>query len=146
MADLTDVQRIIDEGGHRGVVSAVRADGSVQSSVVAAGIAEHPVTGEPSVAFTTPDGSVKLRLWRARPQATIVFQAGYPWASVGGPVDLIGYADPREGIGADRLREVLRDVFTAAGGTHDDWDAYDRAMEEQVRSAVFIRPDRIFAM
>src|SRR5690606_41877818 len=105
MADLTDVQRIIDEGGHRGVVSAVRADGSIQSSVVAAGITEHPVTGEPSVAFTTVDGSVKLRLWRARPPATIVFQAGSPWARGGGRVGPVRYAHPRQGAGAAPPRE-----------------------------------------
>jgi len=35
-------------------------------------------------------------------------------------------------------------VFTAAGGTHDDWDAYDRTMVEQRRTAVLVSPSRLY--
>lgn len=35
-------------------------------------------------------------------------------------------------------------VFVAAGGNHDDWDDYDRAMAEDRRAALFITPDRIW--
>ena len=35
---------------------------------------------------------------------------------------------------------MLREIFTAAGGSHDDWDAYDRTMLEQRRTAVFVAP------
>ena len=45
----------------------------------------------------------------------------------------------------ERLRLLLREVFTAAGGTHDDWDAYDRAMAEERRTAVFVRVSRIYS-
>ncbi|MCW2656001.1 MAG: pyridoxamine 5-phosphate oxidase, partial [Jatrophihabitans sp.] len=38
----------------------------------------------------------------------------------------------------------LREVFTAAGGTHDDWDEYDRVMAEQGRTAVFVEPTRVY--
>jgi hypothetical protein len=34
-------------------------------------------------------------------------------------------------------------VFTAAGGTHDDWDEYDRVMAEEGRVAVLVDPARI---
>jgi hypothetical protein len=34
-------------------------------------------------------------------------------------------------------------VFTAAGGTHDDWAEYDRAMAAERRTAVFVEPARI---
>jgi hypothetical protein len=34
-------------------------------------------------------------------------------------------------------------VFTAAGGTHDDFDTYDRVMAAERRTAVLIRPARI---
>jgi hypothetical protein len=37
----------------------------------------------------------------------------------------------------------LRAVFTAAGGTHDDWDEYDRVMAAERRTAVLIEPARI---
>ncbi|MFC4561810.1 pyridoxamine 5'-phosphate oxidase family protein [Nocardiopsis mangrovi] len=146
MATLDDVRALIDSGGHQAVVSATRADGSIQSSVVVAGVAQHPVTGEHVIAFTTPATSVKLRFLRARPAATVVFQSGRRWASVEGTADLIGYADPFDGVGAEDLRLLLRHAFTAAGGSHDDWAAYDQAMAEQRRSAVLVRPSRIVAM
>jgi len=34
-------------------------------------------------------------------------------------------------------------VFTSAGGTHDDWDEYDRVMAAEGRVAVFVQPERI---
>ena len=46
---------------------------------------------------------------------------------------------------ARRLRVLLRDIFTAAGGTHDDWDGYDRVMREQGRTAVLIDPVRVYS-
>jgi hypothetical protein len=39
---------------------------------------------------------------------------------------------------------LLREVFTAAGGTHDDWDTYDKAMAEERRTAVLIAPVRAY--
>lgn len=146
MADLREVQSVIDRGGHRAVVSAVRADGAVHSSVVAAGLTRHPVTGEPAAAFTSAAGAVKLRLLRERPQAALVFQEGPHWASVAGHTDLIGYDDPYEGVDPAHLRALLRGVFSAAGGEHEDWEAYERAMEEERRTAVLIAPERVFAM
>jgi hypothetical protein len=45
---------------------------------------------------------------------------------------------------ANRLR-VVRDVFTAAGGTHDDWDTYDRVMRDERRTAVLVTPGRVYS-
>jgi hypothetical protein len=39
----------------------------------------------------------------------------------------------------------LRDVFTAAGGTHDDWPAYDRVMAQERRAAILITPQRVYS-
>ncbi|NCG24846.1 MAG: pyridoxamine 5'-phosphate oxidase, partial [Actinobacteria bacterium] len=50
------------------------------------------------------------------------------------------------GSGARGRRQLLRDVFTAAGGTHDDWDEYDRVMVEDGRVPIFITPDRILGV
>ncbi|MFD0776539.1 TIGR03618 family F420-dependent PPOX class oxidoreductase [Streptomonospora algeriensis] len=146
MATIEDVTAVMEQSAHLGVVSTTRADGSIQSTVVTAGVVAHPVSGERGVGFTTAGESAKLRFLRRRPQATIVFQPGFHWASVEGTADLVGYDDPCEGVDAEGLRQLLRDVFTAAGGTHEDFDAYDRAMAEQRRSAVLIRPARILAM
>jgi hypothetical protein len=40
---------------------------------------------------------------------------------------------------------LLRDVFTAAGGTHDDWDTYDAVMAREHRTAVLLSPGRVYA-
>jgi hypothetical protein len=36
-------------------------------------------------------------------------------------------------------------VFSAAGGTHDDWDEYDRVMAGEERLAVLVRPERVYS-
>jgi hypothetical protein len=33
----------------------------------------------------------------------------------------------------------------AAGGSHADWDEYDRTMAEQRRTAVLISPTRVYS-
>jgi len=48
-------------------------------------------------------------------------------------------------VDAEGLRVLLRDVFTAAGGTHDDWPTYDRVMAEERRAVVMIAPDRVYS-
>ena len=48
------------------------------------------------------------------------------------------------GIDAERLRLLLREIFSAAGGTHDDWDTYDRVMAAEHRTAVLITPQRVY--
>ncbi len=36
-------------------------------------------------------------------------------------------------LDAEGLRLLLRNVFTSAGGQHDDWDEYDRVMAQHRR-------------
>jgi hypothetical protein len=76
------------------------------------------------------------------PRATIVARADWRWATVEGQAEIIGPDDPHPDIDAEALRTLLRDIFRAAGGTHDDWNAYDQVMAEQRRAAVLITPHR----
>lgn len=127
------------------VVSTLRADGTIQASLVNAGKLPHPATGEPVLAFVTY-GKVKLANLRARPQVTTTFRNGWQWATVEGRAELAGPDDAQPWLeGADQLRLLLREVFTAAGGTHDDWEEYDRVMAEQRRTAVLIAPSRVYS-
>jgi PPOX class probable F420-dependent enzyme len=126
------------------VVATLRADSSIQSSVVNAGVLEHPFGDGQVVGFVTY-GRSKLRNLRARPQITVTFRSGWAWAATEGLAELIGPDDPRPGVDAERLRLLLREVFTAAGGTHDNWDAYDREMAEQRRTVVLVTPTRIYS-
>jgi PPOX class probable F420-dependent enzyme len=126
------------------IVATLRGDGTIQSSLVNAGIVSHPVSREPTLAFVT-SGPVKLANLRARPQVTATFRNGWQWAAVEGRGELAGPDDPQPWLDAERLRLLLREIFSAAGGEHDDWDSYDRVMTQERRAAVLVRPDRVYS-
>lgn len=142
-ADLELVRRLAGADKGLAVVSTTRADGSVHSSLVNAGVFDHPLTKEPTVALVARGSAYKLRLLATAGRANAVFRAGWEWVSVEGPVDILGPDHPRPDFPAEQLPQLLRDIFTAAGGTHDDWAEYDRVMAEERRTAVFITPERI---
>ena len=82
MSGLEDFARLVDGDHGLCVVSTLRADGTIASSVVNAGVIPHPVTGD-------------------------------------------------------------QVVGTAAGGTHDDFAAYDQVMADERRTAVLVSPARV---
>ena len=145
MTDLADFSRLVARESGLCVVSTLRADAAIGSSVVNAGVLDHPVTGRPVVGLVAMGGSRKLANVRARPQATIVVRAGWEWAAAEGPARLAGPDDPLPGVDAEGLRLLLRAVFAAAGGTHDDLDAYDQVMAAERRTAVLIEPRRVYS-
>jgi PPOX class probable F420-dependent enzyme len=145
MTTLDDVAALAAPEHHLAVVSTLRADRTIQSSVVNAGFLAHPSTGRQALAFVTY-GRVKLVNLRARHQVTATFRRGWEWATVEGRAELAGPDDPQPWLAhPDQLRLLLRDVFTAAGGGHDDWEEYDRAMAEERRTAVLIDPLRTYS-
>jgi PPOX class probable F420-dependent enzyme len=145
MTTLDDAVALATAESGLAVISTVRADGSVQASLVNVGLLPHPATGQPSLGFTTY-GKVKLANLRARPQLAVTFKNGWQWATVEGRAELAGPDDAQPWVkDADQLRLLLRDVFTAAGGTHDDWDEYDRVMATERRAVVFIAPTRVYS-
>jgi PPOX class probable F420-dependent enzyme len=145
MADLDDVRSLLAREHGLCVVTTSRADGSMQSTVVNAGVMAHPVTGEPTVALVARSSARKVAHLRARPQMTIAVRTGWEWVTVEGPAEVIGPDDPSPHFDDDGLRVLLRDVFQGAGGTHDDWDEYDRVMRDERRAAVFVHPTRIYS-
>jgi PPOX class probable F420-dependent enzyme len=126
------------------VISTSRSDGSVQASVVNAGVLQHPMTGVEAVGLVASGGSRKLHNLRADPRATIVVRAGWQWVAVEGKADIIGPDDPHPDVDDEALRLLLQNIFRAAGGTHDDWDTYDRTMAEERRAAVLLTRQRTY--
>jgi len=126
------------------VVSTLRSNGTIQSSLVNAGVLAHPATGETVLGLVTA-GAVKLVNLRARPQITATFRDGWQWAAVEGRAEVAGPDDPQPWLDAERLRLLRREIFAAAGGTHDNWDEYDRVMAQERRAAVLVRPERIYS-
>ena len=150
MTTLQDALEIARRDQFLAVVSTLRSDGTIQSSIVNAGVLAHPFEGGDEdaggdvVGFVTY-GRTKLANLRERPQVTVTFRSGWEWAAVEGRAELIGPDDPRPGVDSEQLRLLLRQVFTAAGGTHDDWDSYDRTMAEQRRTVVLVDPLRVYS-
>jgi PPOX class probable F420-dependent enzyme len=145
VSGLEDFARLVRADHGLCVVSTLRPDMTIQSTLVNGGVLEHPVTGAQVVGLVSRGGTRKLANLRERPRATIVVRAGWDWVGVEGVAELAGPDDPMPGVDAERLRLLLRDVFSAAGGTHDDWPTYDRVMADERRTAVLVTPARVSA-
>jgi PPOX class probable F420-dependent enzyme len=141
---LHDVIELARREQYLAVVSTSRADSTIQSSLVNVGAVLHPITGDEVLAFVTY-GRVKLGNLRARPAMAVTVRVGWEWATVEGRAELVGPDDLLDGLDADGLRHLLREVFIAAGGSHDDWDEYDAAMLREGRTVVFVAPSRIYS-
>jgi len=145
MTTLRDAVALAAAENGLAVVSTVRVDATVQASLVNVGLLPHPATRQPVLGFTTY-GKVKLANLRVRPQLAVTFRKGWQWATVEGRAELAGPDDAQPWLtDADQLRLLLREVFTAAGGTHDDWDEYDRVMARERRAVVLIAPTRVYS-
>jgi PPOX class probable F420-dependent enzyme len=145
MTSLDDFARMAAADSGLCVVTTVRDDATVQASVVNAGVLDHPASGVAVVGLVARGGSRKLENLRRRPRTTIVAKSCWQWVALEGATELFGPDDPRPGLDGERLREVLREVFRAAGGTHDDWDEYDRVMAADRRTVVFVTPERVYS-
>jgi hypothetical protein len=136
-ADLDLVRRLSQAERGLAVVAVARPDATVHASLVNAGVFESG-EGRPDIAFVARGSARKLDYLRSRGRATIVFRSGWEWVSVEGPILIIGSEAPD-------LASLLRAVFTAAGGTHEDWATFDRVMAEEGRVAVLVAPERIMS-
>ena len=145
MTDLTDFARLVALDHGLCIVSTLTGGGAIQSTLVNAGVLTHPASGQPVVGFVARGGSRKLAHLRARPDATVAVRAGWDWVTAAGTAEVIGPDDPYADIDAERLRMLLREVFSAAGGTHDDWPTYDATMANERRAAVLVTPTSVYS-
>lgn len=144
MANLDLVREVASDSQYLGVISVVRADGTIHSSLVKAGLLDDPWSGEPVVGIVVAGGARKLGHLRQSGRASVIFTAGYRWVSVEGPVRIAGPEDV-PALNPDELSAVLRAAFSAAGGVHDDWAEFDRVMATERRAAVLVVPDHIIS-
>ena len=139
MATLDDVRDLAASEQGLCVVATTRPDGTVHATVVNAGPIDHPTTGEPTLAFVVRGSARKVALLRASARASITYRRGWRWAGVEGRTEIVGPTD----VDPAELAALLRSIVAAAGGTHDDWDEFDRVMADEGRVAVFVHADRI---
>ena len=140
--DLSLVEELGAANHGLAVVSVARPDGSIHSSLVNAGVLDHPVSGARVVGCVLSGAARKLAYVRRSGRASLAFQHGWKWVSVEGPVEIAG-PDDSAVVAATAVPELLRVVFRAAGGTHDDWDEYDRVMAADRRAAVLVTPEHV---
>jgi hypothetical protein len=141
MASLDDVRSFLSDDHGLAVVGTVQSATRVLSSVVNAGIHPHPVSGVDCVAFVSGGSARRLQHIRAGSDVTITVRRGWRWLGVSGAADIIG---PDDGdLDAEGIRLLLRAVFQSAGGSHEDYDEFDRVMATERRAAVFVAPERI---
>ena len=145
MTTLAQAAALAEAENGLAIVSTIRADATVQASLVNVGLLTHPDTGRLALGFVTY-GKVKLRNLRARPQLAVTFRNGWRWATVEGRAELAGPDDSRPWLAdTEQLRMLIREVYSAAGGTHDDWNEFDRVMAAQRRTVVLVEPTRVYS-
>ena len=143
MSDIEIFSNYLSEETGLVTVSTTQVDGRVLSSVVNCGMIEHPLTGATCVAFVSGSRAARLKHIDRGSQVTITARRGWAWSSVTGPADLIRPEQVPESIDKEQMRLLLREVFHAAGGVHDDLEEYDRAMAQEGRVVVCVTPERV---
>jgi len=141
---IDDIRRFVPLDHGLAIVSVALPAGGVASSLVNAGVVDHPTTGAPVVGFVVRGDSRKTAHLRRDPRATVAWRAGWRWIAASGPVELVGPDDAALGLSPGDLAGHLRAVFTGAGGTHEDWDEFDRVMAAERRTAVLLQPARVY--
>ena len=118
------------------VFTTFRRDGMPQQSLVTVGKLDD------GLAFTTRSGNAKARNLARDPRCAMMLVS--PDMRAFAALDGKAAMQDARNTDADALRLRLREVYLAAAGKeHPDWEEYDRAMVEQGRVAVLLRPDRV---
>ena len=115
---------------HKAVLITRRADGSLQTSPVSAGVDDGRI-----VIATYPDRAKAVNL-RRNPAATVMVlsdEFNGPWLQIDGTAEVIDLPDSVE---------PLVGYFRSISGEHSDWDEYRQAMVDQGKSLIRVTPER----
>lgn len=133
MPTLADVAAMLKQQPYA-VVSTIRPSGTVHSTLVNVGLYAD------GVAFTTVGRSRKAYHLQQNPACTVTIHHGPYWITVEGKARLHTWDNTEP----DTMQRLLREVYVVAGGTHDDWDTYDRVVRAEQRAVVLLTPERIY--
>ena len=124
------------EQEHSAVVTTIGRSGLPQATIVRAG----PYEG--TMAFVVRGGTVKLANLKRDDRCTVLV-AKPDWTRYA-TVEGRAATHRQDNTGEEELRLLLRRVFSAAGGTHSDWEEFDRVMREEARAVVLVTPERVY--
>ena len=133
--DFSDALPFLEQE-HSSIVSTVGRSGLLQSTIVRAG------PYESGMAFVVRGGTIKLANLKRDNRCTVLVVKP-DWSRF---ATIEGRAETRRWDDTDHeeLRMLLRRVFSAAGGTHDNWEEFDRVMREEQRAVVLVTCDRVY--
>ena len=133
--EFTDALAFLEQE-HSAVVTTIGRSGLPQATIVRAG----PYEG--TMAFVVRGGTVKLANLKRDDRCTVLV-AKPDWTRYA-TVEGRAATHRQDNTGEEELRILLRRVFSAAGGTHSDWEEYDRVMREEARAVVLVTPERVY--
>ena len=143
MPHLDHLRRFLADETGLATISTVQQDGRVLSSIANCGIISHPMSGIECVALVSVGTAARLKHVRRGSEVTISVRRGWNWVAATGKAELIGPDDNVDSVDAEALRLLLREIYQAAGGTHNDFDEYDAEMVRSRRAAVLVAPTRL---
>lgn len=124
---------------NRSVLTTIRRNGRPQLSNVM-----HDVTDDGIIRVSTTAHRAKYRNLRREPWAALHVTRPdfFAYAVLEGGVELTPVAAAEDDHTVGELVELYRSI----AGEHEDWDAYRRAMVEEHRVVVRLRPSRAYGM
>ncbi len=119
-----------------GVLMTIRGNGRPQSSNI------NYAADVESIRISVTDGRAKVTNLRRDPRVSLHVSSEDFWsyAVVEGSAEL----SPVAAAPGDPTVVALRQLFRDVQGEHPDWDDYDRAMVEDQRLVLTIRPERAY--
>jgi PPOX class probable F420-dependent enzyme len=123
----------------QGILIALKSDGRPQSSNIAFAVGDDEV-----IRISVTDGRAKTANLRRDPRASLHVNRDDFWAYVviEADVALLPVAESPDDATVDALVEYYR----AVAGEHDDWDEYRRAMVDDRRLLLELRPTHAYGM
>jgi len=122
---------------HQAVFTTFRRSGAAQMSIVTVGVLDN------GVAFTISPGSAKLANLRRKPRCSLMVSRSdwREYAVLEGSAQVLS----PDATPAEDLRLTLREVYRAGSGKeHPDWEEFDRAVQQDRRSAIIVVPEHIY--
>lgn len=124
---------------HQGVLTTQKRDGRPQLSNIA-----YVVGDDDLIRVSVTDSRAKTKNLRRDPRASLYVVRDDFWAYsvIEADVELMPVAtDPH-----DATADALVDYFKAVSGEHDDWEEYRRAMVDDGRLLLVLRPTHAYGI